>query len=272
MQLVGLIQDLLRLYEAEPAFVGELRQTYARNWHLLSLAKCLASAYQDDFNAWYEDQAVSLRRPPTPYGLGRFPQIESWSALRELARQSTRPPVHLTAYLAAIETMAARWFVGAPWGAEVIHACLVTWRSVPAWRNNRLSVGGGQSAGFPSMWLQVKVQFEPGAHTWGEVRQWVLRDAKGQFDEITRQLRMRKQRTGRSELLLRRRSRRRLAIDESTYDRNLRWLFMTLAPDAVLKRPLTPHEVFDRDLVTEDPNLSTVEKAVSDLRRELDLS
>lgn len=269
MQSIGIIQDLLQLYASEQAFVDELRLIYSQNRHLLSLARCLASAYDRDFGQWYEAR-VATHWPVLEFGLGRFPNIESWTSFNLLASRSERAPAFLTTYIRAVETVATRWFVAAPWGAELVHASLVTWRSVPAWRGTRLSVGGGEGPGFPSMWLDVKVQFEPGAHAWGDVKAWVLRDAKKQFDEIMAQLRAREQRIGRSEFIARPRSRRRLAEGESTYERDLRWLFMTLAPDAMLNRPLTPREIFDRDAGTERLSLTAVEKALSNMRRRLD--
>lgn len=46
---------------------------------------------------------------------------------------------------------------------------------------------------------------------------------------------------------------------------------MTLAPDPLLHRPLKIQEVFDAEPGNATLNLSTVEKALSDLRRDLDL-
>lgn len=271
MPAIGLIVDLLPRYEARPEFLAELRRVYAENRHILCFAHEMSLDIGRQFAAWYERQSAT-RHPPIPFATGKYPMLESWQVL--VAKQGRRQPTrHVQNYTSQVRQLAATWMVGAPWGAEVIHAALVVWHSNSTWRGTRLSVGGGSGPGLPVLALNVVVQFDPDGHTWGQVREWVLRDAKQQFDRLMSSVRARERRTGRSERVDPPPSRRRQTTrDESTRLRDLRWLFMTLAPDPALNRPLNAHEVFDAELGNAQLNLSTVEKALSDLRRYLDLS
>jgi hypothetical protein len=268
MHSVGLINDLLRHYEKREDFLAELLRASLTYRHLLRLALSVSIYIGECFHAWLNEGG---QRRSIPFNAGKHSMLESWYVLCVL-RGRTTATTHLRRYLSEVHELALKWMPGAPWGPEVIHAALVLWQLEVGWCGRRLSTGPGSAVGLPLANLSVSVRYSVGSRSWTQVKERLLRDAKLQFDSQEDAVRRYETVVGHSARILPPTNRRRQTSgDETTRQRDLRWVFLTMAPDPVLGRAFTSHDVYDREPAQSDLNLTTVTKALSGMREQLDL-